>query len=160
MIIILVLIVLSLASIEPFNMYIKLLFFLSPILVLSQANDICGIWLEEQKRSHIEIYQTTEGLYEGKIVWLLEPLENNGDIKRDTQNPDKNLRNMPLEGLIIIENLNYVNKNEWGNGTIYDARSGKTYSLNAYLEDKNNLFMRGYMGFSFIGKTTSWTRVN
>jgi len=60
---------------------------------------------------------------------------------------------------MIIRNLEYLNDNNWSNGTIYDARSGKTYSLNATLKDKHTLFMRGYFGFSFIGKTTSWTRV-
>ena len=62
-------------------------------------------------------------------------------------------------GLVIIKNLEYLENNKWANGNIYDARSGKTYSLNANLEDKNTLFMRGYLGFSFIGKTTTWTRI-
>ena len=28
------------------------------IATLSQENDICGIWIEEKKQSHIEIYKT------------------------------------------------------------------------------------------------------
>ena len=129
------------------------------MLIFSQTNDVCGIWLEEKKRSHIEIYEKSDGSFEGKIVWLIEPYEKNGDIKRDKENPNKDLRNMPLNGLVIIKNLKYLNSNQWGGGSIYDARSGKTYSLNATLQDKDNLFMRGYVGFSFIGKTTNWTRI-
>ena len=137
---------------------IRLLCVVSPILLCSQ-NEICGIWLEEEKRSHIEIYKKNDNLYEGKIVWLSEPLDKNGEPKKDKDNPNKSLRDQTLDGLIIIKDLEYVKKNEWSNGTIYDARSGKTYSLNATLNDDNNLFMRGYFGFSFIGRTTSWTRI-
>ena len=139
------------------NKFIFFIFF--PLIILSQENDICGIWIEEKKQSHIEIYKTNNQ-YEGKIVWLLEPLNDEGEIKKDTKNPDITLRNKTIEGLIIVKNLEYLDNNEWGKGSIYDARSGKTYSLNAKLKNNNTLFMRGYIGFSLIGKSTIWTRVN
>ena len=139
-------------------MLIRSILVFLPSLLFSQT-EICGKWLEEQKKSHIEIYKTQEDIYEGKIVWLAEPLDENGNLKKDKENPDPKLREQPLNGLIIIKDLKYLNDNEWGDGEIYDARSGKTYSLNATLKDENKLFMRGYIGFSFIGKTTSWTRV-
>ena len=60
---------------------------------------------------------------------------------------------------MIIKDLEFLEENKWGNGNIYDARTGKAYSLNASLKDKNTLFMRGYIGFSLIGKTTTWSRV-
>tara|TARA_B100000579_G_C22283425_1_gene599325 strand:- start:34 stop:423 length:390 start_codon:yes stop_codon:yes gene_type:complete len=129
-------------------------------MILSQESDICGKWLEEKKQSHIEIYKTLNNTYDGKIVWLAEPLNEEGNIKTDTKNPDIKLRDQNIEGLVIIKDLEYLDSNEWGNGNIYDARSGKTYSLNAKLKDKNTLFMRGYIGFSLIGKTTTWQRVN
>ena len=137
----------------------KWLLFLLPFLTISQTNQICGTWIEEKKQSHIEIYQNKEGFYEGRISWLAEPLNENGDIKKDKENPNKKLRNQPLKELIIITNLEHIKNNEWGNGQIYDARSGKTYSLNASLKDFNTLFMRGYLGFSFIGRTTTWNRL-
>ena len=139
-------------------MLIRSILVFLPSLLFSQT-EICGTWLEEQKKSHIEIYKTQADIYEGKIVWLAEPLDENGNLKKDKENPDPKLREQPLNGLIIIKDLKYLNNNEWGDGEIYDARSGKTYSLNATLKDENKLFMRGYIGFSFIGKTTSWTRV-
>ena len=138
----------------------KLILCFFPILLFGQSSDICGIWLEEKKQSHIEIYKNDQGLYEGKIIWLAEPLDENGEIKKDKENPNKDLRNQTIDGLIIMKNLEYIKKSEWSNGNIYDARTGKTYSLNASLKDNGTLFMRGYMGFSFIGKTTTWTRVN
>ena len=137
-----------------------LIFFLFPMLLFSQENDICGKWIEEKKQSHIEIYKTKNNTYEGKIVWLSEPLNEEGKVKIDTKNPDITLRNQTIQGLIIVKNLEYLDNNEWGKGNIYDARSGKTYSLNAKLKNNNTLFMRGYIGFSLIGKSTTWIRVN
>tara|TARA_B100001250_G_C19504474_1_gene658905 strand:- start:189 stop:581 length:393 start_codon:yes stop_codon:yes gene_type:complete len=130
------------------------------MLFFAQKNDICGKWIEEKEQSHIEIYKTKHNTYEGKIVWLSEPLNEEGKVKIDTKNPDITLRNQTIEGLVIVKNLEYLENYEWGKGNIYDARSGKTYSLNAKLKDKNTLFMRGYIGFSLIGKSTTWQRVN
>ena len=141
-------------------MYIKLFCCLFPLYLFAQNEDvICGTWLEEEKQSHIKIYKNTNNLYEGKIIWLAEPLDDAGEIKTDKKNPDKNLQNQTIEGLIIIKDLEFNDNNNWSNGTIYDARSGKTYSLNAKLKNNNTLFMRGYIGFSLIGKTTTWTRI-
>tara|TARA_B100000902_G_C27127425_1_gene821845 strand:- start:211 stop:639 length:429 start_codon:yes stop_codon:yes gene_type:complete len=141
-------------------MVLRIITILFPIILFGQeANMICGTWLEEKKQSHIEIYQTEDNTYEGKIVWLAEPLNEKGEIKLDKENPDKSLRQRTIQNLIIIEQLEFTEKNQWSNGSIYDARSGKTYSLNAKLEGQETLFMRGYLGFSLIGKTTRWTRI-
>jgi len=51
-------------------------------------------------------------------------------------------------------------KKEWNNGEIYDTREGDTYSLFARLKDENTFDLRGYIGFSLFGKTTSWTRTD
>tara|TARA_B100000579_G_C22748564_1_gene812826 strand:+ start:399 stop:824 length:426 start_codon:yes stop_codon:yes gene_type:complete len=132
---------------------------LLPLLITAQNNSfICGVWIEEEKRSHIEIYETNHGLYEGRIVWLAEPYDENGNVKLDTKNPDKELQKRTLHGLTIIKNLSIANDKKWTNGTIYDARTGRTYSLNVTLADIDNLILKGYMGFSFIGKSTKWTR--
>ena len=141
-------------------MIIRIIIVLFPILFFGQDScGICGVWLEEKKESHIEIYQTKEETIEGKIIWLANPLNEDGEIKLDKENPNKNLRQRTIQNLTIIKDLKFTEQNKWSNGSIYDARSGKTYSLNAKLEGKDTLFMRGYLGFSLIGKTTRWTRV-
>ena len=124
----------------------------------SQSDEIIGIWLEEEKQSKIEIYKEDNRFF-GKIIWLKEPLDENGNEKLDKENPNPSLRKNPINGLIIMKNLKYVKEGEWSNGEIYDARSGKTYSLEVYMKDPNKLDLRGYLGFTLFGKTTSWTRV-
>ena len=141
-------------------MLLRIICILFPVILFSQSSEsICGIWLEEEKQSHIKIYKNGKGNYEGKIIWLADPLDEDGNIKLDKENPNKKLRNQTIKGLIIIKDLEFIDENKWSNGNIYDARSGKTYSLNARLEDENTLFMRGYIGFSLIGRTTTWQRL-
>ncbi|WP_332911908.1 DUF2147 domain-containing protein [Algoriphagus boritolerans] len=38
-------------------------------------------------------------------------------------------------------------------------KNGKTYSCELKLKSDSVLEMRGYLGFSFVGRTVEWTRV-
>ena len=127
-------------------------------LLAQKANDILGYWLNAEKDAKIEIY-IKNNIFYGKIIWLKEPKDVNGEWKLDNKNPDKTLRKRKKLGLEIIDNLIWnPNKKEWNNGKIYDAREGDTYSLFAKIKGNNILNLRGYIGFSLFGKTTTWTR--
>ena len=132
---------------------------LNNFLHSQNSNDIIGIWLNEEKDAKIEIYKS-ENLFFGKLIWLKEPKHINRKFKTDKNNPNKNLRNEKLLGLKILSNLMWNNKEkEWINGSIYNARDGKTYQVFANLSEKK-LKLRGYIGFSLFGKTTIWTKSN
>jgi uncharacterized protein (DUF2147 family) len=60
-------------------------------------------------------------------------------------------------GLTILENLSYKN-GTWEGGKIYDPESGKTYSCELKLKNKEILEVKGYLGFSWVGKTVEWTK--
>tara|TARA_B100001564_G_scaffold277459_1_gene239411 strand:+ start:108 stop:533 length:426 start_codon:yes stop_codon:yes gene_type:complete len=139
-------------------MNFKILFLFITIFCQSQSDDILGIWLEEKKQSKIEIYKK-DNIFFGKIIWLKEPLDEYGNIKLDKKNPNNSMRKNPINGLVIMKDLKYKKKGEWSDGEIYDARSGKTYSLELYMKNVNKLDLRGYIGYTLFGKTTSWTRV-
>ena len=80
-------------------MLLRIICILFPVILFSQNSEsICGTWLEEEKQSHIEIYKTDEGYYEGKIIWLAEPLDEDEKIKLDKENPNKKLRNQTIKG--------------------------------------------------------------
>ena len=132
---------------------------LNNFLLSQNSNDIIGIWLNEEKDAKIEIYKS-ENLFFGKMIWLKEPKDINGEFKTDKNNPNKNLRNKKLLGLKILSNLMWNDKEkEWIKGSIYNARDGKTYNLFANLSEEK-LKLRGYVGFSLFGKTTIWTKSN
>lgn len=127
-------------------------------LFAQSSNDILGYWLNEEGDAKVEIFKN-DGKYFGKIVWLKYPKHPNGEWKLDEKNPDENLRKRRKLGLTVMHNLVWdTDEKEWNNGKIYDAREGDTYSLFAKMEGNDILNLRGYIGFSLFGKTTSWTR--
>ncbi|MGA0431335.1 MAG: DUF2147 domain-containing protein [Flavobacteriaceae bacterium] len=65
--------------------------------------------------------------------------------------------NQPIEGMVIIDGLE-ADGDSWTNGEILDPANGKYYDCTLKLEDKNTLLVRGYIGFSFIGRTQQWKR--
>jgi uncharacterized protein (DUF2147 family) len=52
------------------------------------------------------------------------------------------------------------NKNhEWSGGEILDPDTGNVYRVKIWLEDGGkSLKVRGYIGFSLLGRTQQWTR--
>jgi uncharacterized protein (DUF2147 family) len=62
---------------------------------------------------------------------------------------------------MLLKDFEFDGKDEWEDGKIYDPKNGKTYSCYIEFKDetKNLLKVRGYIGFSMIGRTTYWTRV-
>jgi uncharacterized protein (DUF2147 family) len=129
--------------------------------VVVQGDDILGVWLNEDKDAHVQVYK--EGnKYFGKIIWLKEPIdEETGKPKLDDENEDEGLRDRPVLGLNLLTNFDFDGDDEWEGGRIYDPKNGKTYKCYMEFRDetKNNLKVRGYIGFSMIGRTTYWTRV-
>ena len=80
--------------------------------------------------------------------------------KLDKHNPDAKLKSRPVQNLEILTDFVYeADDNEWTDGEIYDPKTGKTYSCYMVLNNPNELKVRGYIGFSMIGKTNIWTRV-
>ena len=130
----------------------------SNTLFAETSQDILGIWLNEEEDAKIEVFKE-DGKIFGKIVWLLNPKDENGDWRLDEKNPNENLRSRKILGLTVMHNFKWDEDNkEWNSGKIYDAREGDTYSLYARLDGENILKLKGYIGFSLFGKTTSWTR--
>ena len=127
--------------------------------LIAQADAVVGKWETDGGKSHIEIYKK-DNEYFGKIVWLKEPRNEEGKIKRDENNPDESKRSRPLKGLQLLKGFEYIGNKKWEEGEIYDPESGKTYSCVMTLKDNDNeLHVRGYIGFSLIGRTTTWKRI-
>ncbi|WP_114749518.1 DUF2147 domain-containing protein [Pleomorphovibrio marinus] len=126
-------------------------------LSAQDKNAIKGEWFNEEKEGRIEISEEN-GKFYGKLIWLKEPKED-GKPKTDKNNPDKSKRDRPLKGLRILEGFEYKN-GSWENGEIYDPKSGKTYSCIMKLKNRDTLEVRGYVGISLIGRTTTWTRAD
>ena len=132
--------------------------FLSAWYVNAQETSILGIWLVGDKDAKVELYQNGENL-EGKLVWLKEPFDPSGISKLDLKNPDSNLRKQQILGLVFLKNFKKEkNENKWTGGTVYDAKTGKTYSGWIKLQDEKTIQLRGFVGISLFGRTDVWSK--
>lgn len=118
----------------------------------TEAERIVGRWLTEPKDGIIEMVRLPSGKFEGKIVGGSSP------GRLDAKNPDQTLRSRVLRGQAIVHDLTYAGDGSYTGGTIYDPDSGKTYKLNAELRQDGTLKIRGYIGFSLLGRSQVWTR--
>jgi uncharacterized protein (DUF2147 family) len=59
-----------------------------------------------------------------------------------------------------LKNFEKDGEKAWADGTIYDPKSGKTYSSNMKLVSPTQLDVRGYIGISLIGKTSKFTKAD
>jgi uncharacterized protein (DUF2147 family) len=123
------------------------------------ADDITGVWLTKDKKARVEIYKEENQTYSGKIIWLRDPIDTTtGKPKVDKNNPEDELKTRPLLGLKMLHDFVF-DTDEWEDGNIYDPNKGSTYSSYMQLVNIDSLRLRGYIGFSFIGRTSYWTRV-
>lgn len=106
-----------------------------------------------QAKSIVEVFKKSNGQYYGKITQLLAKSENETCVKCTDDR-----KNKPLIGLEIIRGLK-KSGNEFTGGTITDPKTGKTYKC-TITRDGNKLNVRGYVGFSLIGRTQTWHKVN
>jgi len=116
---------------------------------------------DTKSESRIQIYKTSDGKYEGKIIWLKYPNHPDGTPKYDDKNPNAELRKVKSDHVVLLKNFTYDEKNdEWNGGTIYDPEEGKTYKCKLTFESAAKLKVRGYIGIPALGKTMYWTKEN
>lgn len=128
------------------------------VSAFSQNKDaILGKWLNASGQGQIIIYKTGEK-YSGKLVWLKEPDGEDGKPKRDVKNPKPELKNRPLLGIQILQNFTYSGDGVWEDGSIYDPKTGKVYSCKISMVSSDELYIRGYVGISLLGRTEIWKR--
>tara|TARA_A100001234_G_scaffold219142_1_gene229383 strand:- start:18 stop:440 length:423 start_codon:yes stop_codon:yes gene_type:complete len=140
-------------------MIFKVILFVYILINSFQSNEIEDVWITQddetgKKKSEVLLYKNNGKLY-GKIINLLLE-EDKGKLCVNCKGENKNL---PIEGMVIVEGLK-LNGKTWEEGTILDPKSGKTYSCYITFDDDNTLKVRGYIGFSLLGRTQKWIRKN
>lgn len=128
-----------------------------------EESEVLAEWLVETGDARVEIYKAADGTYEGRLCWLKEPEYPAGDPeagkpRRDRDNPDKALRDRPMQGLVFMTGFRYDGDGKWKGGKVYDAENGKTYSCKMTLKDRETLEIRGYIGVSLLGRNQTWKR--
>ena len=135
------------------------LLFCITVMASMQSQSVIGKWktiddATGEAKSIVEVFSKSGKIY-AKVVDILDPATKN-NLCKQCSGEDKN---KPILGLIIIKGLS-KDGSEYNSGEILDPKNGKLYKCALTLESKDKLKVRGYIGFSLLGRTQYWHRVN
>ena len=124
------------------------------------GDDIIGEYLTDRggSKSKVRVTKETNGTYTAQIFWVENPLDKNGNKRKDVNNPDKNLRNVDIDKVVIVKGLKFdKSEGEWNGAKIYDPSKGIRVNVTCEFVDAKRLKLRGtIMG---IGTTLYWTKI-
>ena len=125
-----------------------------------KADNIVGEYLTDRggSKSKVRVTKSADGTYNAQIFWVEKPLDANGNKRKDVKNPDKSLRNVDIDQVVIVQGLKYdASKKMWGGAKIYDPSKGIRVNVTAEFETADKLKLRGtVLG---IGTTLYWTHI-
>jgi len=115
-----------------------------------------GVWKtfdDGKARGFVRIYEQ-----DGKLFGRIEQSFTPGDEHRTCAVCTDERKNQPIIGLIMLRNMKQ-DGGEYKGGDILDPDSGSVYRCKMHLEkDGTRLVVRGYIGFSILGHSTTWER--
>ncbi|WP_111861048.1 DUF2147 domain-containing protein [Acinetobacter sp. CFCC 10889] len=128
------------------------------------AQDITGSWqsIDDKTGSPkgiVEIKKDQNGTYYGIITKLTPRV--GYQPKELCVNCPAPYTNKPILGMKAISDLKRINDYEYEKGKILDPNTGRLYSLKIKMsQNGTKINIRGYYGFSTIGRSQTWVRVN
>ena len=126
---------------------------------VAAAPDEVGLWIDDTGKGAVQIDICGTKLC-GRIVWLKDLVDKNGDPLTDKNNPDPGKQSRPICGLQILGGLQQMAEGGFDNGWVYDPKVGKAYSVAIELSSATRLKVTGYAGVKFLGKSFIWTRAS
>jgi uncharacterized protein (DUF2147 family) len=126
-----------------------------------EDDDILGEWVTEDRDCRVAMFKKGHR-YFGKIAAIRPPNylpgetnDMDGKPRLDSNNQNEALRSRPLVGIELMKDFLFDN-DKWTGGRIYDPKNGKTYECEISLAEDGKLHVRGYIGVSFLGRSTVW----
>ncbi|HKT27757.1 DUF2147 domain-containing protein [Dyella sp.] len=122
----------------------------TPVGTWRQVDDVTG-----KPKSVIQITDDN-GKLQGKVLQVL--------LSDDGPHPickkcDGERKDQPIEGMVIMWNVS-KDGDVWDGGKILDPKNGKVYSVKLSLTDGGQkLDVHGYIGFSLLGRSQVWERM-
>lgn len=117
---------------------------------LAAAADISGTWTSQSGETRVKVAPCGADLC-GTIVWTK-------DGGKDVNNPDASKRDRSLVGVRMMWGIKAGGSGY--SGSLYDYKSGKTYSGKMALRGANALELSGCVLGGLICRSQTWTRSN
>ena len=70
----------------------------------SNPDSIIGEYSTDRggKKSKVRVTKNTNGTYTAQVFWVENPLDANGNKRKDVKNPDKSLRNVDIDKVVLV----------------------------------------------------------
>ena len=118
--------------------------------------DYQGVQNGEPFKTHIT--KLSNGTYKCQIYWVKNATDKNGKTRLDENNPDKSLRSVRCDQIVLFKGLKYDAKNkEWSGCKIYDPQRGINANCTIVFDKDGRLKVSGkILG---IGETVYWKKL-
>ncbi len=106
----------------------------------------------------VQVTKTSAG-YKAQIYWVKNDLDpKTGEKRLDVKNPDKNLRSVPSDKVVLFTGLQYdAAKKVWNGTKIYDPQRGIKANVTCTFQADGRLSLKGsVLG---ISETAYWTPI-
>jgi uncharacterized protein (DUF2147 family) len=139
---------------------ILLLASLLPCVAFAQQASPIGQWRtiddhSGKPRSVVEVHANADGTLSARIVRLIDQSKGPNPMCDACRGA---LHGKPVVGMTIAWGLRRDGE-AWSGGRILDPDNGKEYSVKfTPAKDGRTLEVRGYIGFSLLGRTQVWQR--
>ena len=132
-------------------------------VAFAQSASPAGLWktIDDDTRKEKSLVRIvdTGGVFSGKVEKIIDPDAPKDAVCKECSDERKD---QPIVGMTIIRNVKASgdDKAVFSGGDILDPKNGKIYKVKLTLIDGGTkLDVRGFIGFSLLGRTQTWTRV-
>ncbi|MBA4130097.1 MAG: DUF2147 domain-containing protein [Hyphomicrobium sp.] len=130
--------------------------FATPMSAQAQPAE-AGLWYDDTGRGAVELVPCGQKLC-GRIAWLKELVNAEGNPLVDRYNPNPARRTTPICGLQVVGDAQKLSDGTWDQGWIYDPKTGASYNVALSLQTPDQLKVTGYKGIKLLSKSFTWTR--
>jgi len=126
----------------------------------SNGDNILGTYyvVMDGEDSKVKVSKSSDGTYTATVIWVKNDKEKDGSKRLDTKNPDKSLRTVPCDKIVLIKGLKYDSSSKtWGDTKVYDPTRGIKANVKVKFGDDGRLSVKGsLMG---ISETIYWDKL-
>ena len=125
-----------------------------------KGDNIVGEYLTDRggSKSKVRVTKAANGTYTAQLFWVEQPLDKDGNKRKDVKNPDKKLRNVDIDKVVLIQGLRYdAEEKEWSGAKIYDPSKGIRVNVEVEFVEPKKLKLFGNIWG--IGTTIYWQKI-
>lgn len=93
----------------------------------------------------------------GRIVWLWDPVDQQGRARVNVAHPEAGARGKPLIGTLVLQGFSETAPGAWSGGTVYNPDDGRSYSGSIRLTESGILKLEG-CALGIFCQSQQWRR--